>query len=107
MARTTSLPTIIFDEIDTGISGEVAMKVGTIMQQMSQNHQVFAITHLPQIASKGQHQFFVYKQLRDNITVSHIRKLTDKDREIEIAKMIGGEKPSETALANAKELLGN
>jgi DNA repair protein RecN (Recombination protein N) len=105
MAQTTFLPTIIFDEIDSGISGEVAMKVGTIMQQMAQKHQVFAITHLPQIASKGTHHFFVFKQVQGNVTVSHIRKLNNGDREIEIAKMLGGEKPSETALANAKELL--
>ncbi len=106
MAQTTFLPTLIFDEIDTGISGEVAMKVGTIMQQMAQKHQVFAITHLPQIASKGTHHFFVFKQLQGDITVSHIKKLNPNEREIEIAKMLGGEKVSETALANAKELLG-
>ncbi len=106
MAQTTMLPTLIFDEIDTGISGEVAMKVGAIMQQMSLKHQVFAITHLPQIASKGTHHYFVYKQLQDNITVSHIKKLSTAERQTEIAKMIGGEKPSETALANARELLG-
>ncbi len=107
MAQTTLLPTLIFDEIDTGISGEVALKVGAIMQQMSQNHQVFAITHLPQIASKGKNHFYVYKEIQDSITVSQIRKLDDVDRQTEIAKMIGGEKPSETALANARELLGN
>ncbi|MCX6189318.1 MAG: DNA repair protein RecN [Bacteroidetes bacterium] len=106
MAQTTLLPTLIFDEIDSGISGEVSMKVGAMMQQMSQKHQVFAITHLPQIASKGTHHYFVYKQLQNNVTVSHIKKLNNTERQVEIAKMLGGEKPSETALANAKELLG-
>lgn len=105
MAQTTLLPTLIFDEIDTGVSGEVAMKVGAIMQQMAKKHQLFAITHLPQIASKGTHHYFVYKQLHNDITVSHIRKLNDNERTIEVAKMLGGEKPSESALANAKELL--
>lgn len=105
MAQTTLLPTLIFDEIDTGVSGEVAMKVGAIMQQMAKKHQLFAITHLPQIASKGTHHYFVYKQLQNDITVSHIRKLNDNERTIEVAKMLGGEKPSESALANAKELL--
>ena len=105
MAQTTLLPTLIFDEIDTGVSGEVAMKVGAIMQQMAKKHQLFAITHLPQIASKGTHHYFVYKQLQNDITVSHIRKLNDSERTIEVAKMLGGEKPSESALANAKELL--
>jgi DNA repair protein RecN (Recombination protein N) len=106
MAKTKALPTLIFDEIDTGISGEVALKVGAMMQEMSGRHQLFAITHLPQIAGKGEHHYFVYKQLQNDITISHIRELTSTERETEIAKMIGGEKPSEKALANAKELLG-
>ncbi len=105
MAQTTLLPTLIFDEIDSGISGEVALKVAMIMQQMSLKHQVFAITHLPQIASKGTHHYFVFKELQNHVTVSHIKKLTTQERPIEIAKMLGGEKPSETALANAMELL--
>jgi DNA repair protein RecN (Recombination protein N) len=77
-----------------------------MMQQMASRHQVFAITHLPQIAGKGSYHLFVYKQVEDDVTISHIRKLNVKEREIEIAKMLGGEKPSEKALANARELLG-
>lgn len=105
MARTTALPTLIFDEIDTGISGEVALKVSTIMKAMSKQHQVFAITHLPQIAGKGEHHFFVHKQTENNTTVTSIRALSEEERPLEIAKMIGGEKPSETALASARELM--
>jgi DNA repair protein RecN (Recombination protein N) len=73
---------------------------------MSLKHQVLAITHLPQIASKGKHHFYVYKEVQQKVTVSHIKKLNVEERQVEIAKMLGGEKPSETALANAKELLG-
>lgn len=105
LAQNTSLPTIIFDEIDTGISGEIAIKMGTMMKLMSTNHQVIAITHLPQMASKGNEQFFVYKQDGEHRTVSKMRKLSNEERVIEIAQMIGGQNPSESALQSAKELL--
>jgi DNA repair protein RecN (Recombination protein N) len=105
MAKKTALPTIIFDEIDTGISGEVANKVGRIMQEMAQNMQVITITHLHQIAGKGNAHFFVFKDNSSEKTVSSIKKLNQDQRIIEIAKMIGGENPSESAIQNAIELL--
>jgi DNA repair protein RecN (Recombination protein N) len=105
LADKSSLPTIVFDEIDTGISGEVAFKVGKMMKQMSKNHQVIAITHLPQIAAQGSTHYFVYKDHSSKRSVSKIKELTKEDRVKEIAQMIGGEKPSETAMKNAKELL--
>jgi DNA repair protein RecN (Recombination protein N) len=106
IARTTALPTIIFDEIDTGVSGEVAHKVGQIMENLAQNLQVITITHLPQIASKGKAHFFVYKNQKSDVTFTHIKKLSENDRVTEIAKMLSGDKPGEIALLNAKELLG-
>ncbi len=106
LADKTSLPTIIFDEIDTGISGEVAIKVGRMIKRMAEHkHQVLAISHLHQIAAKGNVHYFVYKDNSADKTVSKIKKLTEQERIFEIAKMIGGENPSESALNNARELL--
>jgi len=107
IARYTALPTIIFDEIDTGVSGEVANKVGIIMERLSANLQVMTITHLPQIASKGQSHYFVYKNNETKTTYTQIRRLTDNERVTEIAKMLSGDKPGESALQNARELLNN
>ncbi|PLK43444.1 DNA repair protein RecN [Emticicia sp. TH156] len=101
-----SLPTIIFDEIDTGISGEVAIKVGKMMLEMAQNLQVIAITHLHQIAGRGTSHFYVYKDNSSSKTMSRIRQLNTDERIIEIAKMIGGENPSESAIHSAIEILG-
>ncbi len=106
IAKNMALPTLIFDEIDTGISGEVAHKAGLVMEQLSEGHQVIAITHLPQIASKGKSHLFVYKGLENDRTVTHIRKLNQTERATEIAKMLGGDKVTEAALENARELLG-
>jgi DNA repair protein RecN (Recombination protein N) len=106
IARYTALPTIIFDEIDTGVSGEVAHKVGQIMEQLAQNLQVITITHLPQIASKGQSHYFVYKDDEADVTKTRIKQLSKPERITEIAKMLSGEKPGESAMQNAKELLG-
>ncbi len=105
IATHTALPTIIFDEIDTGISGEVALKVGNIMENLSENMQVIAITHLPQIASKGKAHYRVYKDEQDANTQTNIRQLDADERIFEIAKMLSGENPGEFALQNAKELL--
>lgn len=105
IADKTAMPTIIFDEIDAGISGEVAIKIATMMSKMSTNHQIFTITHLPQVAAKGDFQYFVYKDDDDEKTYSSIKLLTDKERVLELAKMIGGEKPSESALLSAQEML--
>ncbi|HYG41031.1 MAG TPA: DNA repair protein RecN [Cytophagales bacterium] len=106
IADKIALPTIIFDEIDTGVSGEISIKMGKMMKEMARNHQVFAITHLPQIASQGASQYFVYKDDSADRTISNIRQLNEEERIVEIAKMIGGEQPSAIAISNAKELLG-
>ncbi|MCP9764472.1 DNA repair protein RecN [Lacihabitans soyangensis] len=107
LAEKKSLPTIIFDEIDTGISGEVAIKVGKMLTEMSSKLQVIAITHLHQIAGKGQTHFYVYKDNSDTKTVSLMRKLEADERIIEVAKMIGGQNPSESAIRSAIEMLEN
>ncbi len=101
----TSLPTIIFDEIDTGISGEIALKVGNIMEKLSENMQVIAITHLPQIAARGNAHFTVYKDEQSDITHTNIRQLKSDERVLELAKMLSGNNPGESAISNAKELL--
>lgn len=105
IAETSSLPTIIFDEIDTGISGEIAIKVGEIMEDLGTNLQVIAITHLPQIAAKGTSHFKVYKIQNGSSTSTNIGLLGTEERIEEIAQMLGGAKPSETAFMHAKELL--
>lgn len=105
MAQKSAMPTVIFDEIDTGISGEIAIKVGKLMQEMAHRHQLVAISHLPQIAAKGQTHYFVYKGEEKNRTVSRIRPLSPEERLQEIAQMIGGAKPSTTAIQSAKELI--
>jgi len=107
IAQYTALPTIIFDEIDTGVSGEVANKVGQIMEHLADNLQVITITHLPQIASKGQNHYFVYKDDSAAITYTRIKQLDQPERVLEIAKMLSGDKPGESALQNARELLGS
>jgi len=105
VAKNTALPTIIFDEIDTGVSGEVANKVGQIMEQLANNLQVITITHLPQIASKGQSHYFVYKDDEGATTSTRIKQLNKPERVLEIAKMLSGDNPGESALQNARELL--
>lgn len=105
LANYSNLPTIIFDEIDTGVSGEIAVKIGEILQQMSTNMQVFAITHLPQIAAKGKQHYKVFKYNEGNNTISQLKLLTNKERILEIAEMLSGNNPSETALTHAKNLL--
>ncbi len=105
LAQKTQLPTIIFDEIDTGISGEVAVKVGNLLRDMARSLQVLAITHLPQIAGKGSTHFYVYKDDAEEKTVSRMKKLTEDERVNEIAVMIGGQNPSLSAMNSARELL--
>lgn len=105
VAKTSALPTIIFDEIDTGISGEVAIKVGDLMKKLTENLQVIAITHLPQIASQGSSHFKVFKEEKTNHTQTNIQLLNPEERIQEIAQMLGGKDISETALLHAKELL--
>jgi DNA repair protein RecN (Recombination protein N) len=105
LSQYSKLPTIIFDEIDTGVSGEIAHKMGEIMKEMSKNMQVFAITHLPQIAGKGKEHFKVFKVIKDNQTQSELKLLSDDERIIEIAQMLSGSTISDSALNHAKELL--
>ncbi|MFZ5971964.1 MAG: DNA repair protein RecN [Bacteroidota bacterium] len=106
MAEKTAMPTLILDEIDTGVSGEVALQLGALMREMGQRHQIMAISHLPQVAAKGEAHYFVYKDNSQKKTVSLIRKLTEAERVEEVAKMIGGARPSAHALQNARELIG-
>lgn len=105
LINTSGLPTIIFDEIDTGVSGEIAHKMGEIMRQISRNAQVIAITHLPQIAAKGTTHYKVYKQDNEKSTQTHIVRLNAEERLLEIAEMLSGKNPSMAAINNAKELL--
>ncbi|WP_034257635.1 DNA repair protein RecN [Altibacter lentus] len=99
------LPTIIFDEIDTGVSGEIAHKMATIMGTMSRSMQLFSITHLPQIAAKGDHHVKVYKEDSGAVTATRLKTLTEEERIVEIAQMIGGKEVTDSAIAHAKELL--
>ena len=105
LSENTHLPTIIFDEIDTGVSGEVSNKIAAIMQQMSNNMQVIAITHLPQIASKGNNHFKVFKKEVNGVTTTSLKQLTAEERVVEIAEMLSGKDISDSALTHAKELL--
>lgn len=106
MAGRTALPTLILDEIDSGISGEIAIQMGNRMKEMSARHQVIAISHLPQIAAKADSHLFVYKETKGARTVTAIKNLTPQERVTEIAKMIGGASPSALAIENARELIG-
>lgn len=105
LAAYEQLPTMMFDEIDTGVSGEISNKMGEIMQRMSKTMQVFSITHLPQVASKGQHQFKVFKEEQEGGTSTQMKKLSTDERITELAEMLGGKSLSESALAHARQLL--
>ncbi len=107
ISESIALPTIIFDEIDTGVSGDIADKMGAIMKKMSGNMQVINITHLPQVAAKGDSHFLVYKESNRKTTLSKIKKLSPEERTREIAKMLSGSEITEAAMRNAKELLKN
>lgn len=107
LAEVTSMPTIIFDEIDTGISGETAFKVGNMIEALAKKRQVIAITHLPQMASKGEMHYFVYKQTLGSNTETRVKLLSKEERIQEIAKMLSGEGITEASIENAKDLLLN
>lgn len=107
LAEVTSMPTIIFDEIDTGISGETAFKVGNMIEVLAKKRQVIAITHLPQMASKGEMHYFVYKQTLGSNTETRVKLLSKEERIQEIAKMLSGEGITEASIENAKDLLLN
>ncbi|WP_159948211.1 DNA repair protein RecN [Polaribacter septentrionalilitoris] len=105
LSANTQLPTIIFDEIDTGVSGEVSNKIAAIMKQMSTNMQVIAITHLPQIAAKGNNHYKVYKEEVNGVTTTNLKQLSTDERIVEIAQMLSGKNISDSAITHAKELL--
>ncbi|MFV8351651.1 DNA repair protein RecN [Flavobacterium sp. XS2P14] len=105
LAKYSKLPTLIFDEIDTGVSGEIAIRMGEIMKEMSQEMQIFAITHLPQIAAKGNAHFKVFKSTVGDDTLSELKLLNDEERLVEIAQMLSGTVVSDSALNHAKALL--
>jgi len=107
LSEATGLPAIVFDEIDTGVSGEVAEKVGNIIKRMAGKMQLINITHLPQIASKGETHLLVYKSESEKSTVTKIKTLTPEERHLEIARMLSGEEITAAALENARELLKN
>jgi DNA repair protein RecN (Recombination protein N) len=107
VAESLNLPTLIFDEIDTGISGEAAKQVGIIMKGLAKKRQVISITHQPQIAGKADAHFFVYKQTKDGAVKTGIRLLSQDERITAIAQMLSGEKPTAAALENAREMVNN
>jgi DNA repair protein RecN (Recombination protein N) len=107
VAKSIQLPTLIFDEIDTGISGEAARQVGIIMKDLSNAHQVIAITHQPQIAAKASAHYFVYKEIKEDKIVTSIKLLNQDERITAIATMLSGERPTAAAFENAREMIGN
>ena len=98
---------MIFDEIDSGVSGEAARQVGIILKELATNRQVICITHQPQIAGKADAHFFVYKEIVNNTVKTTIRRLNNEERITTIAKMLSGEKPTAAAIENAREMVGN
>jgi len=107
VAQKLQLPTLIFDEIDTGISGEAAKQVGNIMKDLSKGHQLISITHQPQIAAKANAHYFVYKSIREDKIITSVKLLNNDERITAIAQMLSGEKPTAAALQNAREMVGN
>jgi len=105
VAQSIDLPTLIFDEIDTGISGEAAKQVGIIMKGLAANRQIICITHQPQIAGKADAHFFVYKEIVNDKVKTGIRALNAEERITSIARMLSGEKITAAAIANAKEMM--
>ena len=107
VAQKLQLPTLIFDEIDTGISGEAAKQVGNIMKELSKDHQLISITHQPQIAAKANAHYFVYKAIKGDKIITAVKLLNNDERITAIAQMLSGEKPTAAALQNAREMVGN
>jgi DNA repair protein RecN (Recombination protein N) len=105
LAKSDKLPLLIFDEIDVGVSGRIAQKVGNALRELAAYHQIIAITHLPQIAGLADHHYKVEKASRDNRVVSSITKLSDEDRIEEIAKLMSGEEVTEEGISSAKQLM--
>ncbi|MEP6617058.1 MAG: DNA repair protein RecN, partial [Ginsengibacter sp.] len=107
VAKSVQLPTLIFDEIDTGISGEAARQVAMIMQELSASHQLVTITHQPQIAAKASAHYFVYKEIKENRIVTSVKLLNRDEQITTIATMLSGERPTAAAFENAREMIGN
>ncbi|HET9745531.1 MAG TPA: hypothetical protein VFP97_07460 [Chitinophagaceae bacterium] len=107
VAEKLDMPTLIFDEIDTGISGEAARQVGIIIKELARNRQLICITHQPQIAGKANAHFFVYKEIVKDEVKTNIRVLNKDERITTIAKMLSGEKPTAAAMENAREMVNN
>ena len=107
VAKSVQLPTLIFDEIDSGITGEAARQVGIIIKELSQAHQIISITHQPQIAAKANTHFFVYKEIKDDQIVTAIKVLNPDERITAIATMLSGKKPTAAAFENAREMMAN
>ena len=105
LSRFKQLPTIVFDEIDTGVSGTISNEIGNVMAQMGRYMQVFTITHLPQVAAKGKQHYKVYKEVQGSSTVTNIKKLDEEDRVVELAQMLSGEDLTKTAFDHARQLL--
>jgi len=105
LSKYLKLPTIIFDEIDTGVSGEISNKIATVMNEMANYMQVVTITHLPQIAAKGRHHYKVYKKDVAGATNTYLKKLSTEERIAEVAEILGGKQISTSAMEHAKELL--
>lgn len=105
VADAIPLPTLIFDEIDSGVSGDVSMKMGLILKELASRHQVICITHTPQVAARADYHYFVYKKVQDERTLTNVRRLNDDERIRSIAVMLSGNPPSDSALITAKELI--
>jgi len=105
MAKNEKLPLLIFDEIDVGVSGRIAQKVGFAMKNLSRYHQIIAITHLPQIAALADHHILIEKSVEGNRTKSKLRKLSKEERIYEVAKLLSGEKITDSSLEAAKDLI--
>lgn len=107
LAKSNNLSTVIFDEIDTGVSGDIADKIGNIMKQMANDIQIITITHLPQVAAKGTHHYKIFKEIKNNKTITDVSVLNKEDKINEIAKMLSGKELTKAALENAKNLISN
>lgn len=107
MSKKMNLPTLIFDEIDTGVSGQVALQMGNILREISKDTQLICITHSPQVASRANQHYYVYKDQQSKITNTQFKKLEKQDRNIELAKMLSGDPPSASAIKNANELISS
>jgi len=105
LAKNDKLPLLIFDEIDVGVSGRIAQKVGHSLKELSRYHQIIAITHLPQIAGLADHHYLIEKATKQDRVISSIKKLKDSERVSEIAKLLSGEKVTESSLKSARELM--